>query len=81
MRTLTKVTVALAAAIMLTGCVNPENHSGTKSSCADLGMSGETCAVTIEYKDAPLDCISWIGSHGEYGYDCNWEKYNSENPR
>jgi hypothetical protein len=46
--------------------------------CKSGGLSNGTgCAVTIDYKGKPLNCVSWQGSHGETGLTCDFVEYHA----
>lgn len=34
--------------------------------------------TTIKYDGNDLNCVTWAGSHGEQGVDCDWVEYHDK---
>lgn len=75
-----KVAIASAAllALALTGCSTTSEDAQDIPDCMRDGSKAAGCQVTIQYKDYPIDCITWQGSHGETGLNCDFVAYHEE---
>lgn len=66
MTTLTRLLAAMALST-LPACGNAADVPAAVNDNCD-----KACEVTIEYEGRPLHCITWLGSHGEIGYTCDF---------
>lgn len=76
MRKITLALVGIVTAVSLTACADAAPDSQEITSCGGDMDYGVGCAVTVTYKGNPLNCVSWDGSHGEVGLNCDFVEYN-----